>query len=562
MAIPRSTAAALVVLLGAAASMPAWADERGPVSAPPSEATASQVDSGRRMYMEGLLPSGERMTGIVQGDIPLAGEQVICGRCHRRSGIGAPEGQNVAPPVVADILYQPMRLPTSKPPLAPELRPAYTHETLKRAIREGIGANGQPLGPLMPRYPLSDAQLDTLIGYLDSLESSPAPGVTEQDIHFATVVAGAVDPGARKAFLDVFQTYFDQKNRETRHETYRAAHAPWHEAWTMKPYRKWVLHVWELAGPPEDWDEQIEARYAAHPVFAVISGLAAGPWAPIHHFCESRQVPCILPVTDLPVVDEADFYSIYYNRGMALEADAIAEHLKGDADAPRPVFQVYPLGDARAKGAADSLRRRLEASEMGLTDLPLEGAGDEAFWQGLAERSAGATAVLWLSSEGLGGLLGHWRPSDSMGPERIYLSTSLYGTDPGTLPADLWPRVFLVHPSELPSRLPQQLARSAGWLKARKIFQPQWQQLQANAFLALKMAGEATMRIRGFYNRDYFIERIEHMAENALYTSVYPRVSLAPGQRFLSRGAYIAQFQPGASGELAAVSEWLLPGSD
>jgi hypothetical protein len=70
------------------------------------------------------------------------------------------------------------------------------------------------------------------------------------------------------------------------------------------------------------------------------------------------------------------------------------------------------------------------------------------------------------------------------------------------------------------------------------------------------------MRIRGFFKRDYFIERMEHMAENALYTSVYPRVSLAPGQRFLSRGAYIAQFQPGGAGELAAKTDWLLPKAD
>jgi hypothetical protein len=130
MAIPRSTVAALGVLLGAGALMPAWGDDGGPIPAPTSEAAASQEDAGRRMYMEGVLPTGERMTGIVQGDIPLAGEQVICGRCHRRSGIGAPEGQNVAPPVVADILYNSVRLPTSKPPLAPELRPAYTNDAL------------------------------------------------------------------------------------------------------------------------------------------------------------------------------------------------------------------------------------------------------------------------------------------------------------------------------------------------------------------------------------------------------------------------------------------------
>ena len=561
MAIPRSLVAALGVLLGAAALMPAWGDAGGPIpAAPTSQATASQVDAGRRMYMEGVLPTGERMTGIVQGDIPLAGEQVICGRCHRRSGFGAPEGQNVAPPVVADILYSSVRLPTSKPPLAPELRPAYTNETLKRAIREGVGSTGKPLGPLMPRYPLDDAQLDTLIGYLNTLSRSPDPGVTEQDIHFATVIAGPVDPGASKAFLDVFHTYFEQKNRETRHETFRSEHAPWHEAWTMKPYRKWVLHLWELQGEPDSWAEQLRAHYEAHPVFAVISGLAAGPWEPIHHFCESNGVPCILPVTDLPFVNEADFYTVYFNRGMALEADTIAEHLKGEQGSQGPVIQVYRVSDERAREAAAQLRRRLQANGTMVTDFAFESAvTDQAFWQGFVEQSAGADAVLWLGPDALRGLWGAWRPSDSTGPDRVYLSTSLFGIDAGTLPADLWQQVYLVHPSELPSQLPQLLARSAGWLTTRRIAAPGAEQIQANAFLALKMAGEAAMRIRGFFNRDYLLERMENMAENALYTSIYPRVSLAAGQRFLSRGAYIAQFAAQEGGNLTAVTPWRIP---
>ena len=34
------------------------------------------------------------------------------------------------------------------------------------------------------------------------------------------------------------------------------------------------------------------------------------------------------------------------------------------------------------------------------------------------------------------------------------------------------------------------------------------------------------------FSRDYLLEKLEHMAENSLSTSVYLRLSLAPGQRF------------------------------
>ena len=550
----------------------AWADPSRPGAAPAKAAQpAAREEAGRRMYMDGLLPSGQPMSGIVQGDIALTGQQVICGRCHRRSGIGAPEGQNVAPPVVGEILFNPLRIPTSKPPLSPELRPAYTDETLKRAIREGISSTGEPLGPLMPRYPLSDEQLDDLIAYLNTLNTNPDPGVTERDIHFATVIAGPVSPADRKAFLDVFETYFDQKNRETRHETFRAEHAPWHKAWLMQPYRKWVLHLWELQGPPDSWDAQLDALYQRQPVFAVISGLSMGPWEPIHRFCEQRQMPCVLPITDLPVSNESDFYSIYFNRGMDLEADTVAEHLTTAQGNPTTVFQVYPANDARALEAARELHGRLEAQSVAVKDLPFESdTMDDDEWKGFVEQATGATAVLWLGPDALQPLWNQWRSSDSRsdsgsdsrGPSRVYLSTSLFGTDPGTLPEALWQRVYLVHPAALPERIPTLLARSTGWLKAKGIYAPSAEKVQANAFLSLKITGEAIKRIRGFFKRDYFLERIEHMAENAVYTSVYPKVSLAPGQRFLSRGAYITQIQSGQPDGLVARSDWLVPSAD
>ncbi len=521
------------------------------------------LEVGRRMYIDGILPTGETMTGIVQGDIRLTGEQVICGRCHRRSGIGSTEGQDVVPAVTGDLLYNPLRLPTSKPPLAPELRPAYTDESLKRAIRDGIRSDGKPFGPLMPRYPLSDEQLDVLLAYLKSMTTDPHPGVDEKDIHFATIVSDAIDGETRKALLDVLEAYFKQRNVETRNESQRAEHAPWHKAWLFEPYRKWVLHLWELEGPAESWPEQLQARYEEQPVFALISGLAPGSWRPIHDFCEAYQVPCLFPNTDLPVVKESDFYSVYFTRGMALEADTVAQHLSDDRLISAPVVQVYSAGDPRAQAAAARLRDQVDRQGGRVTDFILNrsSALTDGIWRSLLNDAEGGTAVLWLGSAELGGLWTQWPSTDGGGPQRIYLSTSLYGTEARMIPPELRAQVYLVHPYELPSRLPRLLVRSSGWMKSQRIGSPDAQRIQANAFYGLKMLGKGLQQMRGFFNRDYLLERIEHMTENATYTSVYPSVSLAPGQRFVSRGAYIARFKPDGSGELVAVTDWLVPGS-
>ena len=544
--------ALLAALLGLPATTPA---------APTTD--EALIAAGERMYRQGVLPGGERMTGIVQGDIALSGEQVICGYCHRRSGIGAAEGQNVAPPVTGDMLYEPLRVPTSKPPLAPTLRPAYTDETLKRAIREGIGADGQPLGPLMPRYRLSDDQLDVLLAYLKSMTTAPDPGVDDENIYFATIVSSTADAARRKAYLDVFEAYFQQKNVETRHESQRSEHSPRHKAWQYQPYRKWVLRVWELDGPEDSWPQQLQSYYEASPVFAVIGGLAPGSWEPIHQFCEANEVPCLFPNTDLPVAEDGSFYSVYFSNGVALEADSIADHLSSDGLLSSKAVQVRIQGDPEGQAASERLAEHIRQHGGEVVDRVLDSSSalTRDLWVELASEANGGVLMLWLGRDETDGL---WSalPSllaDGKAPGRIYLATSFYGTEGSSIPPEVRDRLYLAHAYELPGRLPRLLARSTGWLKSRKIFEPDERVLQANAFFALTMTRGGVAAIRGFFKQDYLLERIEHMAENASYTSVYPRFSLAPGQRFMSRGAYITQFEPGDSGKLIARTHWKVP---
>jgi hypothetical protein len=550
-------------LLTLAATLPGWSS--GAPDAAGSAVTTSEqrVEAGRRIYRDGVLSSGEVIAGTVRGDISLTGGQVVCGTCHRRSGLGSMEGQQVVPAVTGDILYQPLRLPTSTPPLAPTRRSAHTDETIKRAIRSGVGADGEVLSALMPRYALSDEDLDSLIAYLKTLNTDPDPGVSEGEIHFATIVGDSVDPATRKAFLDVFDVFIAQKNSETRHESARAEHGPWHKQWQYAAYRKWVLHVWDVKGPPESWPAQLQTQYQEQPVFAVLSGMAPGSWQPVHDFCEQHQVPCLFPNTDLPVVDERGFYSVYLSQGMTLEADAIARHLFDDGLLALPVVQVYRAGDPRGEAAATELRRRLELDGGRVTDLRVTDASvlTEDFWRSAFGEKGRGTAVVWLEPSELGAL---WKLDEGGRAARLYLSTTLYGVDPAQIPPATRDRVYLVHPYELPSKLPRLLARSTGWLKANRIYAPDAQLVQGNAYFALKMAGTALVGIRGFFVREYLLERFEHLVDRATYTSVYPRISLAPGQRIASRAAYIARFPADASGkeDLTPVRDWAVPRSN
>jgi len=502
--------------------------------------------AGRRIYMDGVLTSGESLTAEVIRDVRVVGDQVICGKCHRRSGLGASEGQEVVPPVVGEILFNPLQLPTSKPPEPPVLRPAYTRESLAAAIRDGIGADGEPLDVLMPRYPLSDDDMEVLITYLESLDLEPDPGVTEEEIHFATIVTPDAPPEAAIAMLAVMETFIEQKNAETRHETQRASSGVWHKDWKFKPYRKWVLHTWELGGSPDAWPDQLQQHYAGQPVFAILNGVSGGSWRPIHEFCESNRIPCIFPTTDLPVVDPDGFYSMYLSKGVIVEAEAVAAQISAVGLRPDTIVQVFDPTDARSAAAADTFRI---ASDARIRDVSLGQLGDG--WSD----DAGAL-VLWLDDAALASVIAAW---PSRPPASVWLSAALLG-DTAKLDERIRPVARIASSIALAEERDVLLARSTGWLRLRRVLNSDWPVEQANAYFTLKTAGSSLVRIGGYFKREYFLENLEHMIDNASYTSVYPRMSLAPDQRFVSKGAVIAVIDENDPARLVPLTEWTVPG--
>src|SRR5581483_1164800 len=262
---------------------------------------------GRMLYRDGVTSTGEPVTAVVQGDVPVEGRQLTCVGCHQRSGMGSSEGSTGVPPISGPSLYAASD--------APHRRPAYTDETVARAIRDGIDSAGRSLTPLMPRYRLGSADVRALVEYLKTLSGTVSPGVTADTIRFATIVTDGVDPTASDAMLEVLTAYFAEKNRTTRHEPGRDAVVA--DVTSSRGYRKWELSRWTLRGPPSTWSNQLEDYDRSEPVFAVVAGLAAGEWRPIHEFCERVEIPCLLPNTDLPAAVERDTYTLYFSRGVA-----------------------------------------------------------------------------------------------------------------------------------------------------------------------------------------------------------------------------------------------------
>ena len=533
-----------------------------PVLADP-QGGSPEATLGMRMYREGILPSGKKMRGETSGKVSLSGAMAACANCHRRSGMGSAEGGTGVRPVTGAALYRPEEVwgvgPGRRAPRGSQHLPVYTDETLARAIRDGVDPSGRRFVPAMPRYDLSDADLALLIAYLKSLSATSAPGVTKEVIRFATVVDTRVALDRRAAMLDVLRIYTRDKNAGSRNEALRARAAPWTDARRFRAYRTWEIDVWELSGPEETWEAQLEAYDRRRPVFALIGGISAGGWGPVHRFCERYGVPCLFPNVDAPVVSGPGYYTVYFSRGVALEADVLARHLSGEPDDIRrgPVVQVF-RDDETGNAAAAAFREAMAHSGVsGLRDVRLPAAGDppDRIPEGAVGEDHPAAIVLWLREPDLRRFAD--RAGGASWPGRIYLSSTLAGTAAAAALGAPKGTVYLVHPFALPTGKGER-DRVRLWRNARRI-PPGEERLQANAFFAAAIAVEALDQILDFFSRDYLLEKVEHMVESTVTPSAYPRLSLGPGQRFASKGSYILRYAPNGGGFLP-VGGWIVPG--
>lgn len=531
--------AALLCSLGLA--LAAWTDQ-------PAAAPLTPLQVGERIYKEGLLPSGKPVPAEWFEGVPLAPHQSACVACHRPSGMGSIEGTIVVPSVVGHLLFQPgkvaaVRFGTSYDRRA--ARPAYADDTLALAIREGVDPAGQPLAAPMPRYRLDDGAMAALIAYLKSLSIEAAPGVTDQEIHLATVVTDGLPAERRKTMLEVLEAYVAERNAGSRSQSRQTAPG----VWTISERRRWRIHVWELHGRPADWPAQLAAHYQRQPVFALVSGLAAGSWQPVHDFCDANRLPCLFPSTDLPGQPAAGGFSLYFSRGVALEAAALAQHLH-EVRPRAPVVQVL-TDDPRSQAAAAALRREL--ARLGMApprDLRLSAGMDVK--RRLAGMHGGRrpTLVLWLPRPELQTLAALADQFD-----RIVLSDSLLEQ---AVQADegLAGKVVAIRPFVLPDRKERQLLRLRAWLVQRGI-PPGDERIQSEAYFAANAVLVGLSQIGDVYSRDYFLERIEDMTEDLAGESIYPRTTLGPGQRHVAKGAYLVTVP--ADGHPGREIGWYLP---
>jgi hypothetical protein len=344
------------------------------------------------------------------------------------------EGDILIAPITGRALYEPGSvsavMDTRSRRLLNTSHAPYTLDSLGQALRQGVHVSGRSLHPLMPRYQLSDEDIQNLDAYLKTLSPRWSPGVTAQQIRIASVITPDVDEKRRTIAVDTIRALVNRKNLATRPGRRHMVGAL---EFVMRTERRWEHELWELSGPKETWLAQLQERQAKNPVFAIASGVS-GDGTALHTFCESQAVPCWFPVIEtLPAIADQSYYGLYFSSGVRLEARGIAQQIAASAGR---VLQVIS-NDASAQSAAaqvESSLTRSTASER----LVVGQATPGQLAQAMESLTPNDVVVLWLRATDLEQLQALPVPIAA-----VWMGGGLAGGEHATLP-DAWKRKISV----------------------------------------------------------------------------------------------------------------------
>ncbi|MGB3210811.1 MAG: hypothetical protein WBB19_08935 [Desulforhopalus sp.] len=532
---------------------------------------------GEIMYRSGVLPSGEPMKAWVMGDIPFDGRMFTCDDCHQRSGLGSDEGTVITWPTNGKELFVPRRRTGAyRPPETLEekldgrrelpeywqmedVRPAYTDKSLARVLRVGVDSAGRQLDPIMPKYRLKESDMRIMIYYLKNLSSELSPGVDETTLQFATVITDDVAEEDKTAMLSVLQAHIDARNSQSRHESKRATSGPFYKSERHRAYRNVKLHVWTLHGPEETWRSQLERYYSEQPVFALLGGITGGSWEKIHTFSEENRIPCILPVTDLPVVSDTDWYTLYFSKGFFQEGESSAKYVRANMkkDEKLKIVQIYQQENQKSRAIAQGFEETWHKMDKSVVEnIVLQGDDvvTEQMWKGFVEGPDPVVLLVWLDgskADVFKGLAGH------AGQARmLFASAMLLDENFSVVPELLQDRLLLTYPYSLPTEDDPRRFSVKRWLEIRKIPLSNFN-IQAKMYFLGWMFPGSIKSMRSEFFREYFLEGYDMMIDQDYSIAVYPRLTFGNGQRYASKGCYITRLTKGPDPRLVPVSDWV-----
>ncbi len=574
------------------------------------EYNSNLVKLGQSIYNSGRLMNGESITAIGAGNTKLSGNQASCINCHKNTGLGGVEGNEAIPPITGHALFGTGRAVVVQydkrfnKQFSTQLKP-YDNQTFSEALRLGKHNTGRVLSTLMPKYNLNKEQLLAVSAYLKTLSTELSPGVSDTDLHLATVLTPNVSAQRKKIFLDTLTNLLNTHNANV--SSGHRQRIPIIER-KLNNRKLWKLQVWELKGPSSTWKSQLDKWQQETPVFSLLSGLSDDEWLPIQDFCETNKVVCWLPsIETVPSQNQNLKYSLFFTKGIALDAEVLVNEILHKKNKPHKILQLVNNTFNSLK-ASESTHLLIDNKANNIEIIDLVGAeqlnNTQLLNDKLSQLQADDIVIAWLTKDEIEQL---FKRSPKL-TAAVYLSTSFTGEVAPKLPDNWNNDIYLIQKQELSKLRALNLLRFNGWLKHRALPLVD-EKLQSEVYFAFNSySWMITSMLNNFYT-DYLIERAQASLSmrdsmqvqeevqtlmmggggrrpKAIQTpddktklnpiniqngmdvnllakresiSSYPRISLGNDQVFASKGAYIIKYNVDTHAYDENNAKWVVP---
>jgi ABC-type branched-subunit amino acid transport system substrate-binding protein len=479
--------------------------------------------AGRRLYLEGITPSGEPLRALIGlGQMPLSGQAVACGNCHGADGKGRAEGGVLPAPIGWEELTKPYG--HSHP--GGRRHGPFNEANFLRAVNEGLDPAGNRLDWAMPRYALSRGDAEVLIAHLNRLGEQRSPGVGDATLRIGTILPDPKRLPAAAAMRAALSAYLQTVNRA----------GGLHQ-------RKLELAV---AG---DYREARQ-RFGAEPVFALVSPFEPEHDTELRALVEEAHVPVVGALTGAaPAAPDRDSLVFHVMPGPAEQAavlvDFAARRAGGAPLRGAVVASGAPADDLAAQAA---LRRCATRSCGNLARIGWYAARFDAV--DTVRRLKGerrAQVFFFGTQEEFERLLeaasraadSSWRPSFHAAGSLARAALAAPERFPG--------EVFLAFPSLPAGRALQELRREFD-------LPAQYEAAQATVLAAAAVLVEALRRAGRDLSRERFVRALESL-NNYDPGGFGPAVSFGPDRRNGVRGGYVIAV--GREREIVPASAWI-----
>ena len=309
--------------------------------------TASEA-RGKQFYLTGDSSSGKPVKARVGHEsIELPGTQLPCAGCHGEDGQGRPEGGIVPTNITFDYLT----LSYGHYHDNGRKHPAFTPDTIIKAITSGIDPADNRLDVAMPTYALPDSDSADLIAYLKRLSTDVDPGLTDTIIRLGTLLpmqGPLADMGL--AMRGIMLAYFNEVNAQG--GIYN---------------RKIQLEVAEFTGDVGSTIKNVRRLFETEPVFAMIAPFSGTLERDILLLSEGQGVPQIGPYTLFPEDDPMRSRSAFYLLpGLNNESRAMVDYAADVLHLKNTSSMVISPENSNIQKAAEAIEKQSRTRGLGL----------------------------------------------------------------------------------------------------------------------------------------------------------------------------------------------------